>query len=111
MTETRTWRQVFFADRKGSLERKAPDTVFLLLVLLLLLCGTVMSFSASSVYGEQFYGDSTYFLRRYILFAVLSIGATVPIVLFAKPAFFRAFAVFLYAASVFLLVLVLIIGS
>ena len=111
MTETRTWRQVFFADRKGSLERKAPDTVFLLLVLLLLLCGTVMSFSASSVYGEQFYGDSTYFLRRYILFAVLSIGATVPIVLFAKPAFFRAFAVFLYAASIFLLVLVLIIGT
>lgn len=112
MTDTPLWREVFFEQReKGKGKRRAPDTVFLLLVLLLLVCGTVMSYSASSVYGEQFYGDSTYFLRRYILFAVLSMALVTPIVLFAKPAFFRAFAVFLYAASVFLLVLVLLIGT
>ncbi|MBR7181924.1 MAG: FtsW/RodA/SpoVE family cell cycle protein, partial [Clostridia bacterium] len=90
---------------------RTPDGVFLLLVLCLLVCGTVMSYSASSVYGEQFYGDSTYFLRRYLLFAVLSVAITAPVVLFAKPHFFRVFGVGLYAVSIFLLVLVLLIGT
>ena len=107
------WRRLFFSARGG--DRKArggtPDTVFLLLVLLMLVCGTVMSYSASAVYGEQFYNDSTYFLKRDVLFALLSVCLTVPFVLFAKPAFFRAFAVFLYSASLFLLILVLLIGT
>ena len=115
MEKSPAWRVVFFVTRGEDPElcekRGSPDTVFLVLVLLMLVCGAVMSFSASSVYGQQFYGDSTYFFKRYVIFAVLSVALTVPFVLFAKPAFFRAFAVFLYVASLFLLILVLLIGT
>ena len=92
-------------------KRGAIDLYFLLCVLLMLVLGAVMSYSASAVYGAQFYGDSLYFLKRYVLFALLSIGATVPFVLCATPYFWRAFGVLLYAASLFLLMLVLVIGT
>ena len=84
---------------------------FFLLVLCLLGFGAVMSLSASSVYATQFYGDPTYFFKRYLLFAFLSIALTVPFVLCAKPAFWRGFGVLLYAATILLLVLVLLIGT
>ena len=85
--------------------------LFLALVLLMLTAGGIMSFSASAVYGEEFYGDSTYFLKRYLLFAVLSALICLPMVLLAKPSFFRLLAVVLYVLSVLLLVLVLLIGT
>ncbi|MBE6690736.1 MAG: cell division protein FtsW [Ruminococcaceae bacterium] len=93
-------------EAKGS-----PDTVFLVLVLLMLSVGAVMSYFASAVYGEQFYGDSAYFLKRYLLFALLAAGLTVPMILFARPPFFRVLAIGLYSASVLLLILVLLIGT
>ncbi len=96
------------ADR---VRRGSIDFYFLALVLFMLLCGTVMSYSASAVYGEQFYGDSLYFLKRYILFALLSLAATAPFVLFATPAFWRGFGVALYAGALSLLILVLLIGT
>ncbi|MBE6604697.1 MAG: cell division protein FtsW [Ruminococcaceae bacterium] len=87
------------------------DHYFLLLVLALLLFGTVMSYSASAVYGAAFYGDSFYFFKRYVAFALLSLIATAPFVWAATPIFWRYFAVFLYALSLMLLVLVLLIGT
>ncbi len=86
------------------------DQWFLLLVILLLAFGAVMSYTASAVYAEREYDDSTYFLRRYILFALLSIVMTLPFVVYAKLWFWRLFAVASYGASVFLLILVLIPG-
>ena len=87
------------------------DFCFLLLVCLCLLFGTVMSYSASTVYGAQFYGDGFYFLKRYVLFALLSIALTAPFVFFATPRFWRYFGVGLYAGALLLLVLVLLIGT
>jgi cell division protein FtsW len=49
--------------------------------------------------------------KRYLLFALLSVAVSVPFVLFCKPAFWRAFAVFLYGAALFLLLLVLLVGT
>jgi len=98
------------AARDG-VHRGGIDRGFLLVVLLMLAFGTAMSYSASSVYGKEFYGDSFYFFKRYLLFALLSVGATVPFVLFATPAFWRGFGVFLYACSLALLLLVLLIGT
>ncbi|MBR7112529.1 MAG: cell division protein FtsW [Clostridia bacterium] len=96
------------ADR---VKRGHIDFYYLILVLLMLLFGTLMSYSASAVYGEEFYGDSFYFLKRYILFAVFSLAATAPFVLFATPDFWRGFGVALYAGSLALLILVLLIGT
>lgn len=87
------------------------DTPFLLLVLLLLVLGTLMSYSASAVYGQAFYGDAFYFLKRYILFALLSIALTMPFVLRAGLYFWRGFGVALYAGALLLLLLVLLIGT
>ncbi len=105
-------KELFFARRKGErMGRSAPDLLYAFLVVCMLVFGAAMSYSASAVYGQQFYGDSTYFFKRYVLFAILSVLATVPCVLFAKPAFWRAFGVVLYGVSLFLLVLVLLIGT
>ena len=87
------------------------DFYYLALVLLMLLFGTLMSYSASAVYGEQFYGDSLYFLKRYVLFALFSLALTAPFVLFATPRFWRGFGVALYAGAISLLILVLLIGT
>ena len=106
-------RDLFFCSprKKAGEVRGSVDSVLLVLVLMLLVCGAAMSYSASSVYGQQFYGDSTYFFKRYLIFAIASILFVTPMVLFTKPAFFRAIAVVLYVGSIFLLILVLLIGT
>ena len=110
MVQKNNGRSLLFA-RHGSRERGSVDGIFLCLVLLLLVLGAAVSFSASADYARQLYGDSAYFFKRYILFAVLAIAATLPMVLFARPAFFRVLAVALYGISVLLLLLVLLIGT
>ena len=105
-------KELFFVQPKGEREgRGSPDLLYLFLVLCMLVFGAAMSYSASAVYGKQFYGDGTYFFKRYVLFAALSALVTVPCILFAKPAFWRVFGVCLYGISLFLLVLVLLIGT
>ena len=103
--------QFWISPRKSEVGRGSVDAVYLLLVCVLLFFGAVMSFSASAVYAEQFYGDSTYFFKRYLIFAILSAACTAPFVLCTKPAFWRLAGVGLYAISVFLLILVLLIGT
>ena len=105
------WDRFWISPRKKQSGRGSVDVTFLVLVCILLLFGAIMSFSASAVYAEQFYGNRTYFFIRYLVFAALSILLTLPFVLCAKPAFWRLGAVGLYAISVFLLVLVLLIGT
>ena len=92
-------------------DRHAPDGVLIALVLVMLVCGAVMSYSAGSIYGQQFYGDAFYFFRRYVIFALLSVTLTIPFICFASPSFWRLFAVFLYVAALLLLILVLLIGT
>lgn len=98
-------------DGSRVMVRGGIDIFFLLIVLALLCFGAVMSFSASAVYAQNKYGDSTYFLWRYILFAGVSIVGTAPFVLRARPWFWRLFGVCSYGISVILLLLVLVIGS
>lgn len=93
------------------LARGGIDKWFLLLVLFLLAFGAIMSFSASSVYAENKYGDSAYFFKRYIIFAVMSIIVFTPIVMFMTPRYWKAAGVIMYAATVVLLLLVLVIGD
>lgn len=91
--------------------RGSIDMWFMLIVLALLCFGAVMSFSASAIYAKQHYGNSTYFLWRYILFAVIATIGTIPFIMYARPWFWRLFGVCSYAVSVILLLLVLLIGS
>ncbi len=98
------------AEPPALMVRGSIDMWFMLLVLVLLCFGAVMCYSASSVYAQQYYGDSTHFLWHYILYAALSIIGTLPFVLFARPWFWRLFGICAYAASILLLILVLLVG-
>ncbi|MBQ8207104.1 MAG: cell division protein FtsW [Clostridia bacterium] len=85
------------------------DTVFLLLLLMVITVGTVMSFSASYAYAEKKYDDSYYLLIEHLknlLFAALFfIGA-----MFSPPEIYKAFTYIITVISVILLILVLFVG-
>ncbi len=87
------------------------DKWFLLIVLLLLAFGAIMSFSASSVYAQNKYGDSAYFLKKYVLFTIFSVIGFAPLVAFMTPRYWKAAGLIMYASSVVLLLLVLVIGD
>ncbi len=87
------------------------DLPFLFIVIALAVFGAVMAYSASSVYADQYHGDSAYYVKRHIIYLILGIAAAIPFVLKARPWFWRMFGVGAYVASVFLLLLVLVIGS
>ncbi len=98
-------------DETAPLSRGGVDTWFLLWSMLLVCFGAVMSYSASAVYAEREYGSSTYYLWRYLLFAVVACAVTVFFVMLARPWMLRYLAVGTYALSIVLLLLVLLIGA
>lgn len=93
------------------LVKEGIDLPFLFIVIALAVFGAVMAYSASSVYADQYHGDSAYYVKRHIIYLILGIVAAIPFVLKARPWFWRMFGVGAYVASVFLLLLVLVIGS
>ena len=97
-------------DETAPLTKGSVDMWFLFWAMLLVCFGAVMSYSASAVYAEREYDSSTYYLWRYILFAVVSTVVTVFFVIYARPWFWRVFAVGAYGASIFLLLIVLVVG-
>ena len=87
------------------------DFPFLFIVIALAVFGAVMAYSASSVYADQYHGDSAYYVKRHIIYLLIGVVSAVPFVWKARPWFWRMFGVVAYAGSVLLLLLVLIIGS
>ena len=98
-------------DERAPLTRGGVDLWFLLWAMLLLCLGAVMSSSASAVYAQREYGSSTYYLWRYVLFAIIATVVTALFVIYVRPWFWRVFAVGVYGLSLFLLLLVLLIGA
>lgn len=85
------------------------DSVFLILLIMVIAVGTVMSFSASYAYAEKKYDDSYHFLFEHIknlLFAVIVFVAMT----FAPPEFFKAFTYVITVISIILLICVLFFG-
>ncbi|MBQ8718142.1 MAG: FtsW/RodA/SpoVE family cell cycle protein [Clostridia bacterium] len=83
---------------------------FLLIVLALLLYGVIMAYSASSIYSEQYVGESTYYIKRHLMFVMLALAITFPFVWRAKPWFWRFFGICTYGGAVLLLIAVQFIG-
>ena len=85
------------------------DITFVSSVIVLALFGTAMVFSAGSPYSLARYGDSAYFMKRQIIWLLLGF-----ITLFAaahiKPSFYKKIATALYATTIVLLLLVLLLG-
>jgi len=100
------------ADEPIELVAGGIDRTFLMLVIAILIFGSIMSFSASSVYAELYYDQSTYYLQNYILFASISIIMTIAVLwVFKTPERLKIFAISAYALSIFLLMLVPVIGT
>ena len=98
-------------DETAPLKKGGIDTWFLLWAMLLVCLGAVMSYSASAVYADMRHGDSTHYLWRYILFAVIASVITAFFVMFARPWHWRIFGVGVYSVAIIMLVLVLLIGA
>lgn len=88
--------------------RNGIDVRFLIYVIVLLCFGAVMMYSATYVSAEQKFGDSTYFISRYLFFAIAASAITIAFVKYARPWFWKCFGTITYIASAFLLVLVLL---
>ncbi|MBE6600037.1 MAG: cell division protein FtsW [Ruminococcaceae bacterium] len=93
------------------LVRSGIDIQFLVTVIALLAFGAMMSFSASHFYAEDMYGDSFYFLKHYIFFALIATAGTAFFVVYANPRFWKMFSFGVYGLSVVMLLLVLVIGT
>ena len=89
-------------------ERNGIDLTFLFLVLILLSIGLIMMFSAS--YASSYYetGDSFYYIKRQLLFAVVGVVMMLAIANIDYHILHR-FAFLIYAGTLFLLVVVLIV--
>ena len=85
------------------------DAVFLIIVLLLTLYGTVMVFSAGVAYAEKRYDDTYYFVKKQAIWILLGIAAMLST---SKVSIntYKKFTPYLYAITIALLILVLIIG-
>jgi cell division protein FtsW len=86
------------------------DRVLCAAVLLLLAFGIVMVFSSGAVFAAKKYGDSTYFLKREIIYAILGLGA-MSFSLRTDYSVYRRLAYPLLGLSLALLIGVLLIGS
>ena len=104
----------FFHDKTARASddpRGKIDVRFAIYCVILILFGMLMNYSASCVYAEQMYNDRTYFLVRYIAFAVLSVAVSSVFIKKATLSFWYNFAKIAYIATLGMLALVLIIGT
>ena len=85
------------------------DTVFLLLLIMIIGVGTVMSFSASYAYAEKKYDNSYYFLIEHLSNLFFAVALFI-IFVFMPPEIYKGFTYVITVASIVLLVLVLFIG-
>ena len=86
-----------------------PDPAFIITVIMLAVFGTVMVFSASGPYSYARYGDTAYFMKRQIIWVVVGF-LTMYVASRINVAFYKKITPFLYGATLFLLILVLVIG-
>jgi cell division protein FtsW len=90
-------------------QKHRPDALFLLSVILITLFGTLMVFSAGTAYAEARYDDALYFVKRQALW--LLIGFFIMLVSSRiDPRVYQKYTPYFYCTTLFLLVLVLVVG-
>lgn len=109
MTQGRTENRINQKTGKIRLIQKGKmDLTFLTLVIVLLIIGLVMLFSASYAYAYTVYGDSYKFISKQFAFAVAGV-VIMYIVSKIDYHIYRKFAWILYIISVILLIVVLLL--
>jgi len=92
-----------------TLEKKHPDFVLFIIVMTLVAIGICLVFSSTYIMGYKWYEDSYYFLKKQILFVLISLGAFF-FGLFMDYHFYRKIILPLLIISILLLVAVFIPG-
>ena len=90
-------------------KRAFIDQIFLILVVLITLYGTLMVFSAGTAYAEARYGDSLYFVKRQAVWIVIGLVA----MYFASRVerrYYEKYTFHFYLLTLGLLILVLAVG-
>ncbi len=87
------------------------DIPFLIIVLLLVVAGLIVLFSASFASAYYNYGDSYYFIKNQAVFALLGLAVMTLIILFANRRIYIYATPFIVAISIILLALVPFIGT
>lgn len=90
--------------------RGGVDNFLLFTILILLAFGLIMVFSASYADARTRYGDSYYFIKRQSIMVIIGL-VTMVVASRLKITFYRTAAVFAYAFSAFLLLVVLFAGD
>ncbi len=92
------------------MKKKQIDFQFLIIVMALLALGLIMVFSASSESARHNFGDAYYFIKRQLIWALISLAAMTFFANFDYRRFGR-FALPILIVSILLLMLVLFIGD
>ncbi len=90
-------------------KKRRFDGLFLFAVLLVTAFGTVMVFSAGSAYASVRYGDSLYFVKKQTVWLLLGF-AVMYLASHISPMAYKRFSPHLYAVTLVLLILVLLVG-
>ena len=105
------------AQRRGKLKQRmfergmGIDLPFLLLVLVLLVIGMVMMFSASFPVAYYNLGDSYYYIKRQAIFAAIGLAAMVLLSFFNYNKLHKVAALFMAFSWVLLIVVLLVPGD
>lgn len=97
------------ANKKDLQRGGKSDRLFFLAVTLVTLFGTLMVFSAGTAYAEARYSDGMYFIKKQALWLIIGFGIMY-IASRIKPSIYQKFTPHIYGISLFLLVLVLVVG-
>ena len=95
-------------------EYRRPDRSAIALIIVLLCLGTIMVFSASYPTAQAEFGDSTYYIKRQTVFALLGLAVMFGICSIGKGRKIKLIkwgAPIIYAAAVVMLIAVLFIGT
>ncbi len=101
--------KLFKTDKLYLTQKQQPDKVFIFFVILIAFMGTVMVFSAGMPYALARYEDAFYFIKRQAIWILLGFTAMI-ISANIRVDIYKKFAPHLYLLTLFLLLLVLIVG-
>lgn len=85
------------------------DAIFLIIVLLLVLYGTLMVFSAGTAFAEKRYGDTYYFVKKQTVWILIGLASMIGASQVSVKTY-KKYSPHFYGCTIGLLILVLIVG-
>ena len=103
--------KVLYTKLKTLKKKKGPhlDGIFLTIVILLAVFGTLMVYSAGYSYADFRYGDSLYFVKKQSIWLILGAFAMLASSII-DPSIYKRFTPHFYITTLILLIMVLVFG-